>query len=94
METVIPVQWNPYLESESESAVSRLRDEQVDLAVMDCFGYSRKMRDFAAQSLGKPVILSARWRLVSCWRLYKHFSVGPKPPGYQPGGFGQPINMA
>ena len=40
METVIPVQWNPYLESESESAVSRLRDEQVDLAVMDCFGYS------------------------------------------------------
>ena len=58
VETVIPVQWNPYLESESESAVSRLRDEQVDLAVMDCFGYSRKMRDFAAQSLGKPVILS------------------------------------
>ncbi|MFR2751323.1 MAG: AroM family protein [Dysosmobacter welbionis] len=55
---MIPVQWNPYLESESESAVSRLRDEQVDLAVMDCFGYSRKMRDFAAQSLGKPVILS------------------------------------
>ena len=58
VETVIPVQWNPYLESESESAVSRLRDEQVDLAVMDCFGYSRKMRDFAAQALGKPVILS------------------------------------
>lgn len=58
VETVVPVQWNPYHDSCSQSAVERLRREQVDLAVMDCFGYSRKMRDFAAQAIGKPVILA------------------------------------
>ncbi|MGI5963455.1 MAG: AroM family protein [Lawsonibacter sp.] len=58
VETVIPVQWNPYLERKSEAAVSLLRKEHVDLAVMDCFGYSSEMRDFAAQAIGKPVILS------------------------------------
>lgn len=58
VETVVPVQWNPYLESRSETAVSLLREAHVDLAVMDCFGYSSEMRDFAALAIGKPVILS------------------------------------
>ena len=58
VETVVPVQWNPYLESRSETAVSLLREAHVDLAVMDCFGYSSEMRDFAARAIGKPVILS------------------------------------
>ena len=58
VETVVPVQWNPYLERESASAVARLREADVDLAVMDCFGYSGQMRDYAAAALGKPVILS------------------------------------
>ena len=58
VETVVPVQWNPYLEKESPAAVEQLRAADVDLAVMDCFGYSGRMRDYAAEALGKPVILS------------------------------------
>ena len=30
----------------------------MDLAVMDCFGYSREMRDFASEAISRPVILS------------------------------------
>lgn len=58
VETVIPVQWNPYLETKSEQAAAQLRDANVDLAVMDCFGYSKEMRDFLADTVSKPVILS------------------------------------
>ena len=39
-------------------AADRLREARVDLAVMDCFGYSKKMRDFAAEAISRPVILS------------------------------------
>ena len=55
---VFPVQWNPYLEERSETASAALREEHVDLAVMDCFGYSEKMRQYAASAIGRPVILS------------------------------------
>jgi len=55
---VFPVQWNPYLEEQSETASAALREANVDLAVMDCFGYSEKMRQYAAASTGRPVILS------------------------------------
>ncbi|MBU5627171.1 AroM family protein [Oscillibacter sp. MSJ-2] len=58
VETVIPVQWNPYLKKKSEQAASQLRDANVDLAVMDCFGYSSGMREFLAERISKPVILS------------------------------------
>lgn len=58
VETVVPVQWNPYLEKRSETAVAQLREANVDLAVMDCFGYSREMRDFASEAISRPVILS------------------------------------
>jgi len=55
---VVPVLWNPYLEKTSEPAVAQLKEEGVDLAVMDCFGYSGAMRDYAAAAIGRPVILS------------------------------------
>ena len=55
---VVPVLWNPYLEKTSETAVEKLREADVDLAVMDCFGYSREMSAFASAAIGKPVILS------------------------------------
>lgn len=55
---VFPVQWNPYLEERSETASAALREAQVDLAVMDCFGYSERMRQYAASAIGRPVILS------------------------------------
>lgn len=55
---VVPALWNPYTEKTSEAAVARLREAQVDLAVMDCFGYSREMCSYASESIGKPVILS------------------------------------
>ncbi len=42
----------------SREAADRLREARVDLAVMDCFGYSKKMRDFAADAISRPVILS------------------------------------
>lgn len=58
VETVVPVLWNPYLEETSPAAMAQLREAEVDLAVMDCFGYSSRMRDYAAEALGKPVILS------------------------------------
>lgn len=57
---VVPVQWNPYLESRPRQAAEALRDAGVDLAVMDCFGYSQEMRCYAAEIIGKPVILSRR----------------------------------
>ena len=55
---VVPVLWNPYHEERSQEAADRLREARVDLAVMDCFGYSKKMRDFAAEAISRPVILS------------------------------------
>lgn len=55
---VIPVEWNPYLEERSESAAAALREADIDLAVMDCFGYSERMRQYAASAIGRPVILS------------------------------------
>ena len=55
---VVPVLWNPYHEERSREAADRLREARVDLAVMDCFGYSKKMRDFAAEAISRPVILS------------------------------------
>ncbi len=55
---VVPVLWNPYLEDFSSGAVKQLKNSHVDLVVMDCFGYSKIMRDFVAQSIGKPIVLS------------------------------------
>lgn len=55
---VVPVLWNPYLEKTSEQAVSQLCESDVDLAIMDCFGYSKQMSAYASEAIGKPVILS------------------------------------
>lgn len=56
--TVVPVIWNPYTDKRSETATRQLREAQVDIAVMDCFGYTHAMQSYASEAIGKPVILS------------------------------------
>ena len=54
--------WNPYYQGpdspEAAEAVKQLKAAGADLLVMDCFGYSRKMKELASETSGCPVILS------------------------------------
>ncbi len=48
---------NPYLESpEQDQAIERMRNKKVDLVVLDCIGYSRKIKKRIRHLLGKPVL--------------------------------------
>lgn len=50
---------NPYKGlSEVENAASSLREANPSLIVMDCMGYSRKMKDIVRERTQKPVVLA------------------------------------
>lgn len=50
---------SPYtIEDEITKAAEELKDKDVDLIVMDCIGYTLKMKDIVKKVTQKPVILS------------------------------------
>lgn len=50
---------SPYgKEAELEEALSKLKGQDLDLIVMDCIGYTKKMKARVACELNKPVILA------------------------------------
>lgn len=49
---------NPYQESpEGRRGIERMRDENVDLIVLDCIGYSLRTKSALKKEIGKPVLL-------------------------------------
>ena len=44
---------------ELEAAAERLREAQVDMAVMDCIGYTKAMRQRVRTKLHRPVLLAS-----------------------------------
>ena len=42
-------------------AAQKLKTENVDVIVLDCIGYNKKMKLAAEEITGKPVVLSKQW---------------------------------
>lgn len=59
VDKVQPIAANPYGDWESieKAAEEAAKIEDADLIVMDCIGYSQKMKDMFATKTGKPVVL-------------------------------------
>jgi protein AroM len=50
---------NPYQESlEDNEAIERMKKANVDLVVLDCIGYSQKIKEKIRGATGKPVLLT------------------------------------
>jgi len=49
---------NPYRSGEIEKAAVRLAQVSPDLIVMDCMGYSTKMKEVVRESTQKPIVLA------------------------------------
>jgi protein AroM len=49
---------NPYGESEAfEETAKFLAEENVDLVVLDCIGFTPKVREIFRRIIGKPIVL-------------------------------------
>jgi protein AroM len=49
---------NPYQESpKHDRAIERMRREKVDLVVLDCIGYSKRIKEKIRHIVEKPVLL-------------------------------------
>ena len=59
VDRVYPIAANPYGDWESleRAAEEAAKIEDADLIVMDCIGYSQKMKDMFVAKTGKPVVL-------------------------------------
>lgn len=56
---VIVVPASPYAEEdELASAILKLKNEDIDIIILDCIGYNQEMKKRVAEATGKPVILA------------------------------------
>ena len=58
LENVFVMAANPYQQDTDWDAVAEtLAEERVELVVLDCIGYTRKVKERIQEKTGKPVIL-------------------------------------